>query len=136
MTRRIFIDSDIILDFILRREPFDKSASELFYRCERNEFRAFTTSIVISNVYYIASKDYAKQEVLKMIDILVEIFEIIPTNNSAISEAIHSKFTDFEDALQNFSAVEMGLEAIITRNIRDYRHSALQILTAEELIKQ
>ena len=133
----ILIDSDVILDMLLDRHPFSTSSTEIFMLCEKGKIKGYTTPVIISNVYYILRKTYSKNDVRYGINRILEILAIAQISKEVILEALHSDFTDFEDALQNFSAIKHGeVTTIITRNIKDYQKSTLAVLTPEMYLKQ
>jgi predicted nucleic acid-binding protein len=135
MKKRIFIDSDIILDLLAHRKPFYNHAAELFTFAYNNKIELYTTAVVLANVFYILRKlignEAAKQQ-LKDLRLLVNILEITA---NIVDMSLDSKFSDFEDGLQYFTAKENNLLAIITRNGEDYKVKDVIIQTAEEYIK-
>jgi len=133
----ILIDSDVVLDMLLDRYPFSTSSTEIFMLCEEGKIKGYATPVIISNVYYILRKTYSKNDVRYGINRILEILDIVQISKEVILEALHSDFTDFEDALQNFSSIKHGeVTTIITRNIKDYQKSTLAVFTPEMYLKQ
>lgn len=136
MMDNVLIDTDVILDFFFDREPFSEFATEILNRCEEKKLNGFTTPIIICNVYYLLRKTAKHQLIIEKIKQLLSIIEIIDMNKEVVLEALNSEFKDFEDALQNFSAVQnRNLNIILTRNIKDFKKSELAVLTPELYIK-
>ncbi len=134
--KKALIDSDVILDVYFGREPFSESSKQILFLCERQKIEGFVTPVIVSNVYYILKKQSNHLIALKSIKKLLAIVDIIIIDKEVIIKAINSDFQDFEDALQNFSAVNSKLVSIIvTRNVRDYKSSKLAILTPEFFLK-
>lgn len=132
----VLIDTDIILDFFFDRKPFSEEASRLLSLCEKGEVKGFVTSIMLSNVYYLLRKTASHEKVIENLKILMNIIDVTTTNKKTVIEALNSIFKDFEDALQNFSAInEKEIKVIITRNIKDYKSSTLSIMTPESYLK-
>lgn len=132
----VFIDTDVILDFFFDRAPFAEFATQLLNNCEEKEINGFTTPVVISNVYYMLRKVGKHDIVIEKIKQLLTIIEITSMDKKVVLNALNSKFKDFEDALQNYSAVENGsIDLILTRNIKDYRKSELAVMTPETYLK-
>ena len=132
----VFIDTDIILDFFFDRAPFAEFATQVLNNCEEKEINGFTTPVVISNVYYMLRKVGKHDIVIEKIKQLLTIIEITSMDKKVVLNALNSKFKDFEDALQNYSAVENGsIDLILTRNIKDYRKSELAVMTPETYLK-
>ena len=133
---KVLIDTDVILDFFFDRKPFAKYATEILNLCEENKLNGFTTPVIISNVYYLLRKTAKHDIIVEKIKQLLSIIEIIKMDKNAVINALNSEFKDFEDALQNFSAIENGgIKVILTRNIKDFKKSELAILTPETYLK-
>ncbi len=133
---KILIDTDVILDFFFDRKPFSEDAAQILSLCERKEIKGFVTSIMLSNIYYLLRKTAKHEKVIENIKILMKIIDVTITPKETILNALASDFKDFEDALQNFSALqEKGIKIIITRNTKDYKTSSLAIMTPESYLK-
>jgi predicted nucleic acid-binding protein len=132
----ILIDSDIILDSLLDRQPFSADSSKVLALCENKNINGFVTGIMIANIYYLLKKEHSSQLILEAIKRLLIFLDVLVINKNIILEAIDSNFSDFEDALQNYSAESYdSITTIITRNIKDYKKSNLSILTPEMFLK-
>jgi len=133
---RVLIDTDVLLDFFFDRKPFAKYSAEVLNLCEEKKLLGFTTPVIISNVYYLLRKTAKHDIILEKIKQLLNIIEIIKIDKNAVFNALNSEFKDFEDALQNFSAIEnREIKIILTRNIKDFKKSELAILTPETYLK-
>jgi predicted nucleic acid-binding protein len=126
---KVFLDSDVLLDFLLDREPFAHDAERLIGLCEKKKIYACTTAIVFSNAYHVLRKHSTHKRVTEKLLLLTQWIDIIPSSKSVVVAALQSNFADFEDALQHFSTIESSATMIITRNIRDYKKSALSVVT-------
>ena len=134
--KRILIDTDVILDFFFDRKPFSDTAAKVLSLCESKEITGHITSVIISNVYYLLRQTAKHEKVIDKLNQLISITEVLTTDKETIKQALNSSFKDFEDALQNFSAQMNGdIDVIITRNIKDYRNSALGVMTPENYLK-
>lgn len=133
---KILIDTDVILDFFFDRQPFSKNAAILFSLCENKQIKGFVTPVIISNTYYLLRKTAKHEKVIEKLKLLVKITSVLDMNTSVVEDALHSSFLDFEDALQNFSATNNGkIDAIITRNVKDYKKSTIGIFTPDNYVK-
>lgn len=133
---RVLIDTDVILDFFFDREPFSADAAKVLSLCEAREISGFLTSVIISNVYYLLRQSSTHEKVIEKLTQLITITEVLITGKDAILKALNSNFRDFEDALQNYSAELDGqIDVIITKNIKDYKNSALCIMTPGNYLK-
>lgn len=133
---KVLIDTDVILDCFFNREPFAQFATEVLNRCEGRNLNGFTTPVIICNVYYLLSKTSIHQVIVEKIRQLLSFIEIVNMDKKVVLDALNSEFKDFEDALQNFSAVHDGnISVILTRNIKDYENSKLLVHTPETYLK-
>jgi predicted nucleic acid-binding protein len=134
--KRILIDTDVILDFFFDRKPFSDQAARILTLCESKEITGHITSVILSNVYYILRQTAPHEKVVEKLNQLISIVEVIITDKEVIKRALSSDFKDFEDALQNYSAEKLGdIDVIITRNLKDYKNSALGVMTPENYLK-
>ncbi|UTC89596.1 PIN domain-containing protein [Treponema denticola] len=134
MIKKVFIDTDIILDVALAREPFFSSSKTILAMAENNIIIGNISSNCVANIYYILRKSGGDNKARKFILNIVKYITVIAIDHQNVLEALKSKFSDFEDALQHSSAVENRCEYIITRNIEDYKSSKIKVLLPEEFI--
>ena len=133
---KVLIDTDVIMDFFFERQPFAEFATEILNLCEGNKIKGFVTPVIICNVYYLLRKSAKHEIIIEKIKQLLNIIEIVKMDKETVFGALNSNFKDFEDALQNFSAIENGeIKIILTRNIKDFKKSKLAILTPETYLK-
>jgi predicted nucleic acid-binding protein len=134
--KRILIDTDVILDFFFDRKPFSDQAARILTLCESKEITGHITSVILSNVFYILRQTAPHEKVVEKLNQLISIVEVIITDKEVIKRALSSDFKDFEDALQNYSAEKHGdIDVIITRNLKDFKNSALGVMTPENYLK-
>lgn len=133
MIRRVFIDTDVLLDVAFAREPFVKSSRLVLALIENNTVAGFISSNEISNIYYILRKTGGDSLARKFISKIVEYMTVIPIDHSDIIAGLESEFTDFEDSLQHRSALRNQCDCIVTRNVRGYAHSEIAVHSPAEL---
>ena len=134
MKPKVFIDSDVILDLLAQRRPFYDDAAKIFTQAYKKSIEIHTMAVVFTNVFYILRKingSKVAREQLKNLRLLVRI---LPITESITDMALNSKINDFEDGLQYFAAKENGIQAIVTRNIKDYVIKGLTIQTPREYL--
>lgn len=132
----VLIDTDVILDFFFDRKPFAEFATEILNLCEADKIKGFTTPVIVANVYYLLRKVATHDIIVEKIKQLLSIIEVINMDSNAVVNALNSEFKDFEDALQNFSAIENGqINIILTRNIKDFKKSKLAVLSPESYLR-
>lgn len=129
----IFIDSDIFIDLLARRQ-FHVEAAELLTLAAERKVNAYTTPIVLANVDYIITKYANKGKSRRAIKALRRNVSVLPMDQTIVDSALDSEFTDFEDAMQYFSAESQNLDFIVTRNKKDYKNGKIRVVTARELV--
>jgi predicted nucleic acid-binding protein len=134
--KRVLIDTDVILDFFFDRKPFSDDASRVFSLCESGRIIGYVTPVIVSNVYYLLRQTAKHEKVTEKLHQLVSFLEVLIMDKNIIVQALNSGFKDFEDALQNYAAEINGeVEIILTRNVKDYKNSALSVMTPADFLK-
>lgn len=134
---RLLIDTNIVIDLLSKREKFYEEAAELFSLADRKELVLAISSLTFANTNYILTKLKSAKEakaILRKFKVLVEVLSL----DDKITELALSdnNFTDFEDGLQYYSAIENQIDIIITRNKKDFKKSNIPVLTAKEFLSR
>jgi len=133
---KVLIDTDVILDFFFDRQPFSAHAAKIFSLCELKVINGFITPVIFCNVYYLLRQTAKHEKVIEKLNQLLTITGVLTMDKNVIVCALNSGFKDFEDALQNYSAVNAGnIDLILTGNIKDFKNSEIGALTPEDYIK-
>ncbi|MDO9543497.1 MAG: PIN domain-containing protein [Kiritimatiellia bacterium] len=131
---RVIIDTNIVLDVLLAREPFFRASANIFSLVERSEIEALLCATTITTVDYLLTQSLSPTESNHALHSLLDLFEIAPVNRPVLEEALKSGITDFEDAVMEQSGRLAGAEAIVTRNTKDFRKSRIKVLDSAELL--
>ena len=134
-TDRIFVDTNIILDWLGQRDPFFVYARSIFNKGEHGEVRILISTMSYISVEYILKKRLGGQRTRQALAGLRTISEVCNSGSKEIDLSIASLFNDFEDAFQYYSALNNGADVILTRNPKDFKHSDLPIMDAEQYLK-
>ena len=129
----LFIDSDIVLDVLIKRNEFESSA-QLFTLLENEELKGYTTAIVLANLHYIMTKYGGKEKSIITIRKLRKILSILSLTEEIIDEALYTEAPDFEDSIQYIVSEKNGIDFIITKNKKNYKGSKVPALTAREFM--
>lgn len=133
--RKLFIDTNIVLDLLAKRPDY-ASAAKLFTLADQGKLELSVSSLTFANTHYILVKHEGKEKTLKILRDLELIVTIIDLSGKIVRLALNDKdFKDFEDGLQYYSALENGMEVIITRNQKDFKHSKLPVMNADQFLK-
>lgn len=134
--KNIFLDTDIIIDFISDRMPFSTDATKIFSLIDQNVIQGHTSSLCFSNLYYVLTKHASHNKVVLKLKDLSEILGVLNVDRKTIHEALSSQFKDFEDAIQYFAALESKyIDILVTRNIKDYKTASLPVMTPDNFLK-
>jgi len=133
---KVFVDTNVIIDLLAKREPFYKDAQDLFTMSDKKEIQLCISSLSFANAYYSIVKHHKDVDAKKFLAKFKVLVTVFPLEDKAIELALASDFDDFEDGLQYFVAMDNQADIIITRNKKDFRSSKIPVLTAEEYLKK
>ena len=131
---KVFVDSDILLDLIQEREPFFKDSIHLFSLIEENKIKGYVSPLIFANLFYILRKVESNKFTVNVLIRLKALLNVAKIDEKIIELALSSGFRDFEDAVQNYTAIEAGAGYLITRNKKDYKGSSIIVCTAKEYL--
>lgn len=132
----LFIDTDVIIDFLIDRKPFSRESAIIFTLIEQKKLKGYVSSLTFSNLYYVIRKFESHNKVISKLDSLSKIVSILRVEEQTIKSAILSGFPDFEDSIQYFCAIEYKkVDVIITRNTKDYKNSDIPVMTPGDFLK-
>jgi predicted nucleic acid-binding protein len=135
MSKRLFIDTNVMLDFLGERKPFYESIAKIATLGEKEKLTLVVSPISFATVNYFISKFENSKTAREKLRKFKIISEICSLNEQTIEKGLNSSFKDFEDALQYFSATESDCEIILTRNGKDFKKSLIPIMTPDEFLK-
>ena len=133
---KIFLDSDVILDFLLDRQPFSDDIAQIIEHSLNSDLQLCVSPITITNLNYIIGRLQNKKQAHLKTKKILQLVNVEIVCESTIIKAVTSRFKDFEDAVQNFCAVESNHSIILTRNNKDYKESELGVLNPSEYVSQ
>jgi len=134
MSKKIFVDSDVILDLLAKREPHYEYSASVFTLCDTKKIELYTTSLVFSNVYYILRKIVGIEKAKESLRKLRVLVRVMSVEEKEVDLALNSKFSDFENAVQYYTAVKNKMTILLTRNVKDYKVKDLVIQTPEQFV--
>ena len=132
----IFIDTDVIIDFLIDREPHSREAAIIFTLIEQKKLKGYVSSLTFSNLYYVLRKIESHNKVIAKLDRISRLLTILKVDQQIIKLAIASEFPDFEDSIQYNCALDYKkIDVLITRNIKDYKGSQIPVMTPAIYLK-
>ena len=130
----VFLDTNILLDFLGRREPFCDDAARIWALAERGDIRAHISAISFSNVYYLLRKWRGAQVAHKAMVGMRDLFIAVACDKQIIDQAIDGQFPDFEDAIQLISATRARASHLVTRNPGHFRTTSIAVVSPREFL--
>ncbi len=132
----LFIDTDVIIDFLIDRKPHSREAAIIFTLIEQKKIKGYASSLTFSNLYFVLRKIESHNKVKAKLESLSQIVGILKVEERTIKDALASDFPDFEDGIQYFSALDSKkIDVIITRNTKDYKKSDIPVMTPGDYLK-
>lgn len=133
--KSFYIDTNIFIDLLLRRDIYFENASELFSLATENKVKFSTSSHCIATVHYVVKKNYEEQNLRQILNDFLDFIDVISVDAEILRKALKSNHKDFEDAIQIFCAHQIkNLDAIITRNIKDFSTAEVPVFSPDEAI--
>lgn len=133
--KHIFMDTNVVIDFLANRQPFSMDAARLFNLAVEAKVTIYISAVSYNNIYYILRQSLTGNATIKLLEGLADITEIADVTNAVIRQALKTDFKDYEDAIQYYSALSISkIDFIVTRNTNDFKKSALPVLSPLEAI--
>jgi predicted nucleic acid-binding protein len=132
--KKVFLDTNIIVDLIADRKPFSKYSIEIFKKAEERKIILFTSSHSIATTHYLLKKYLAEKILRDVLFNLLDYVTVIAVDTDVLKKGLRSKHRDFEDSIQILCASKIDkIDCIVTRNTKDFRNSEILVLTPDEL---
>ena len=128
----VLFDTNVVLDVMLDRAPFADTAAQLFSKVEVGEIAGFLGATTVTTIHYLAAKVVGASQARIEIGKLFRLFEIAPVNRAVLEDALTLNFSDFEDGVLHEAARHVGVHAIVTRNLKDFKRAVLPVYSPEE----
>ena len=132
---RILLDTNIILDLLLDRYPYAEKAAQLFALIENNKYSGYLCANSLTTVNYFLQKALGKARSREIVNDLLNLFSIAEVNKKVLQAAQKSNFNDFEDSVIYEAALASKVDAIITRNTKDFSQSKINVYSPKEFLE-
>jgi predicted nucleic acid-binding protein len=134
MISKVFVDTDIVYDLLANREPFYLAAAKLFTLADEGKINIYISALSFAKIHYLISKQKSSNQAKQALRKLRLLVNVTGINEKIIDLALNSDFSDFEDAIQYYCALENDLEILLTRNLTDYKNAQISVMTAQDFI--
>jgi predicted nucleic acid-binding protein len=131
---RILLDTNIIVDNFARRDTYGESL-QILDACENGKIESLVTTVTIMDVMYLLRKHLSSAEMRNAVQLLLQIVDIIPALKSDITAALSGSFGDVEDAVQASCAARAKADYIVTRNVKDFKHSPVPAVLPGDMLE-
>jgi predicted nucleic acid-binding protein len=133
---KILIDTNIVLDLLLEREPFVENAILIFEQIEQGKLEGYIAATTITNIFYIIRKTESREVAISAINRLLTGIQFCAVDRQTVETALSLSLKDFEDSIQLACATLSKLDGIVTRDRKDFVGSNLPIYSPTELLNQ
>lgn len=134
--KKLFIDTNIVIDLLSRRDTYYDEAATLFSMADKKQIELSVSSLTIANTNYALLRQLDPDKAKLILRKLRLILKILTLDDKIVGLALNDvSFSDFEDGLQYFTAIENGQDLIVTRNLKDFKKSKLPVMTARQFIE-
>ena len=131
---RLFLDTNIVMDVLERREPFCHDAVRLFTMAYNKQIQLIVSPITYTTASFLLRK-HGPEGVRSLLSNFRQLSKVATTNERTVDDSLASQFKDFEDAMQYYTALKAKADIIITRNIKDFAASKIPVMTATEYLE-
>jgi len=134
--KKLFLDTNIIIDLLSERQPFYTEAARIFSLADKKEIEVSVSALSFATTNYILLQSKKSDEAKQILRKLKLIVQVLSLDEKIVELALNdSDFKDFEDGLQYYTALEHGLDAIITRNLKDFKKSRIPVMSADQYLQ-
>lgn len=133
---KLLIDTNIVIDLLTKRKEFFLEAQRVFTLGDKKKADLYISSLTLANTYYLLSKQFTSAEARKILMRFKVLVNVLSMDDKIMELALTSDFKDFEDAIQYYTAIENGLDIIITRNQKDFKLSKIPVFSAKEYLSK
>jgi len=135
MANKVFLDTNVIVDALGERAPFNYSAQQILSLNEMGKISVVVSALTFSTTEYVLSKFFPKEIVLTRLRLLKSVCEIVSLDDRILEQSLAGPLVDFEDCIQYHSAIRAKCDVILTRDERDFTGLSLAIMHPDAFVK-
>ena len=134
---KLFLDTNIVIDFLSGREPFADDAIALFQLADNHEVELVVSDLTLVNTVYVLQRLHNPIEsIYEALNNIRPLISIVPIGESVIDMCLQHRSNDFEDEVQYFAAVNAEVDYIVTRNKKDFDFGDEAVVTPKEMFSR
>lgn len=131
---KVFIDTNVMLDFLGEREPFYLSSAKIATLADKGKIEIVVSALSYATVSYFLTKFEGLEKTIEKLRKFKVISTICELDERIIEKGLNSNFSDYEDSLQYYSALRKDCKVLITRNAKDFKKAEMPVLTPDEFL--
>ena len=132
--KTVFIDTNILLDVLLNRDELNQQSAEVWRACENGSVGGMVSAMTLNTVHYVCAKNLSRKQALEAVRLILAIFKVVTLDEKTLRLAADNPGSDFEDAIQFYSALEARASCIVTRDANDFPRGQIPILSPGEIL--
>lgn len=133
--KKVFLDTNVVIDLLDKRDPFYNAAVSIFTLAYEKKLTLYVSPMTYATASYLLRK-HGQEQMKLLLNNFRQLSRVTLADEKVVDDALSSAFTDYEDALQYYSALSKKVDVIITRNVRDFKHARIPVLTPDEFLMQ
>ena len=133
---RVFVDTDILIDVLARREQWYQDSVQIWTMAESGKMTGIVSALSLNNIFYIVRKLEGLKTANKSVLLLRNTFELAATTGQIVNQTIDSGLKDYADAIQYFTAIHANADILLTRNIKDFPRNEIPVLDPADYLSQ
>lgn len=133
--KKIFLDTNVVIDLLDKRDPFYKAAVTIFTLAYKKKVALYVSPMTYATASYLLRK-HGQEQMRLLLRNFRQLSRVTVADEKVVDDALASSFVDYEDALQYYSALSKNVDVIVTRNVKDFQHSKIKVLTPDEYLSQ
>jgi predicted nucleic acid-binding protein len=131
---KVFVDANVLMDVLLRREPFFAASQRVWLLAERGRISGLVSALTFPNTHYVVRKLRGAAAAASMMVMLRDTFSPVALDEQVLNQAIDARIKDFEDAIQYYSALRADADCIVTRNPEHFLRPTIPVLSPDEFL--
>ncbi len=132
--RNVFVDTNVIIDVLAQRINFYENSQDFFTDALEKKVRLVVSTLSFANMHYILSEQMKQSKVRNTLRKFKTLVTVATFDDKILELSLGDEFKDFEDGIQYFIALDNSCEAIITRNMKDFKKSQIPVLSPKEFL--
>lgn len=134
--KKVFVDTNILLDVLLERHPFCEPAQTLWTMVEQKKLAGAVSAISFNNIFYLIRKFSTAEKAYQALNTLSDIFKIVEVNQRIIKETLKTQWPDFEDGIQHACALKFGAKVILSRDTKGFGSGKVPVMGCSEYLEK